>query len=60
MDLVDPELVSEVLMGSGEKLNAAGLFEPRRFQKLIVNLRSRYDYIIIDSRRSWQCRTRDR
>lgn len=49
MDLLDPELGIEVLMGSGGEFNAADLFESRRFKDLIENLRTRYDHIIIDS-----------
>lgn len=49
MDLQDPDLGIEVLMGSGGEFNAADLFESRRFKDLIVNLRERYDHIIIDS-----------
>lgn len=49
MDLLDPELGVEVLMGSGGEFNAADLFESRRFKDLIDTLRSRYDHIIIDS-----------
>lgn len=60
MDLMDPDLETEVLMGLGAEFNAAGLFEPRRFQELIVNLRSHYDHIFIDSFWSWQCQTRGR
>ncbi len=49
MDLLDPDLGVEVLMGSGGEFNAADLFESRRFKDLIANLRGRYDHIIIDS-----------
>lgn len=49
MDLRDPDLGVEVLMGSGGDFNAADLFESRRFGDLIKKLRERYDHIIIDS-----------
>lgn len=49
MDLLDPDLGIEVLMGSGGEFNAADLFESRRFRDLIDTLRTRYDHIIIDS-----------
>lgn len=49
MDLRDPDLGVEVLMGSGGEFNAADLFESRRFKDLIERLRERYDHIIIDS-----------
>lgn len=49
LDLVDPDLGVEVLMGSGGDFNAADLFESRRFGDLITRLRERYDHIIIDS-----------
>lgn len=49
IDLMDPDLGVEVLMGSGGEFNAADLFESRRFKDLIANLRERYDHIIIDS-----------
>ena len=49
LDLVDPDLGVEVLMGSGGEFNAADLFESRRFRDLLTTLRGRYDHIIIDS-----------
>jgi capsular exopolysaccharide synthesis family protein len=49
VDLHDPDLGVEVLMGSGGEFNAADLFESRRFTDLIGQLRERYDHIIIDS-----------
>ncbi len=49
LDLLDPDLGVEVLMGSGGEFNAADLFESRRFRELMENLRTRYDHIIIDS-----------
>lgn len=49
MDLLDPDIGVEVLMGSGGEYNAADLFESRRFRELIETLRGRYDHIIIDS-----------
>lgn len=49
IDLMDPDFGVEVLMGSGGEFNAADLFESRRFKDLILNLRGRYDHIIIDS-----------
>ncbi|MBL4628488.1 MAG: AAA family ATPase [Roseicyclus sp.] len=49
LDLMDPDLGVEVLMGSDGDFNAADLFESRRFKELITNLRGRYHHIIIDS-----------
>lgn len=48
-DLMDPDLGVEVLMGSGGEINAADLFQSRRFSDLITRLRETYDHIIIDS-----------
>ena len=48
-DLMDPDLGVEVLMGSGGDINAADLFESRRFGDLITRLRETYDHIVIDS-----------
>lgn len=49
VDLMDPDLGVDVLMGSGGEVNAADLFQARRFKDLITDLRRRYDHIIIDS-----------
>jgi len=39
LDLMDPDLGVEVLMGSDGDFNAADLFEPRRFKELITSPR---------------------
>ena len=49
LDLLDDDLGVEVLMGSGGELNAADLFQSRRFQEFLLRLRDSYDHIIIDS-----------
>lgn len=49
LDLMDPDMGVEVLMGPGGEFNAADLFQSRRFQELLIRLRETYDHIIIDS-----------
>ena len=49
VDLMDPDIGVEVLMGSGGDMNAADLFESRRFADLLQRLRGVYDHIVIDS-----------
>lgn len=44
-----PELGIDVLMGEKSSVNAADVFASDAFQKMMEDLRTRYDYIIVDT-----------
>jgi capsular exopolysaccharide synthesis family protein len=45
----DPRMNIDIMMGEKSSINAADLFSSERFQDLMNELRTRYDFIIIDT-----------